>query len=283
MSRPMPTPEPASRSAGLTRVLIVDDEPIARDCIRLALQPEPDLQIVGECGDGPSAVEAIRGDQPDLVFLDVQMPGLDGFGVIESVGVDHMPAVVFVTAFNVHAVRAFEVHALDYVMKPFEDDRLRQAYERARHRMEAERGDSVRQQIRGLLREWRSRPGAALSGELEAEDSEPRGHISRFAVQRDGRVRFVRIGEIDWIEASGNYLVLHTGPEQHRIRAAIGTLIDNLDPARFVRIHRSIIVNLDQIKEVQPWFGGDYIAILRNGAKLRVSRSRAAHLLRPIA
>jgi two-component system, LytTR family, response regulator len=283
MSRPMPTPEPASRSAGLTRVLIVDDEPIARDCIRLALQPEPDLQIVGECGDGPSAVEAIRGDQPDLVFLDVQMPGLDGFGVIEGVGVDHMPAVVFVTAFNVHAVRAFEVHALDYVMKPFEDDRLRQAYERARHRIEAERGNSVRQQIRGLLREWRSRSGAALSGELEAEDTEPRGYISRFAVQRDGRVRFVRTGEIDWIEASGNYLVLHIGAEHHRIRAAIGTLIDDLDPARFVRIHRSIIVNLDRIKEVQPWFGGDYIAILKDGAKLRVSRSRAAHLLRPIA
>jgi two-component system LytT family response regulator len=278
----------------------VDDEPLARDCMRLALGKAAGVSIVAECRDGGEAVAAIREHAPDLVFLDVQMPGVDGFGVVERVGADAMPAVVFVTAYDAHAVRAFEVHALDYVLKPFADARILAALERARQAARERRHGELGRRLAELVRGWAvgEAPAAGAPAPAPAEEEDvtreqleaqaarraTRGeYIARFAVREDGRVRFVPAADVDWIEADGNYLVLHVGDSRHRVRAALRHVIEELDPRRFARIHRSAIVNVERIREVQPWFGGDYIAILRTGAKLRVSRLRAAQLLRPLA
>jgi two-component system LytT family response regulator len=303
---------PAAVASGTVRVLIVDDEPLARDCMRLALRRAPGCAIVAECGDGASAVEAMRRHNPDVVFLDVQMPGLDGFAVLEQLDTATMPVVVFVTAFDSHAIRAFEVHALDYVLKPFPDERLLDALERARSAVQDRRNGELGRRLAEFVQRWqagsfastqeslgpelaagRSTSGAAvdrldLVPESEHEVHEPvrangASYIGRFAVRSDGRVRFVPATDVDWIEADGNYMVLHVGETQHRLRASLAGLMTGLDPKQFVRIHRSVIVNVERIREVQPWFGGDYIAILRNGAKLRVSRLRAPQLLRPTA
>jgi two-component system, LytTR family, response regulator len=302
---------PISHAVGAVRVLIVDDEPLARDCMRLALRAAPDVQIVAECGDGASAVDAIRRHAPDIVFLDVQMPGLDGFAVLERIDVASMPVVVFVTAFDSHAIRAFEVHALDYVLKPFPDERLLAALERAQATVQERRNGELGRRLAEFVQAWQSgaptrppTPPSGTSAQLSAlsarhaggdtpSDDEDEGieparavggsYIGRFAVRADGRVRFVPVPDVDWIEADGNYMVLHVGETQHRLRASLAGLTEGLDPKQFVRIHRSVIVNIDRIKEVQPWFGGDYIAILKTGAKLRVSRLRAPKLLRPTA
>ena len=302
----------APAAAGTVRVLIVDDEPLARDCMRLALRGVQGVKIVAECGDGAAAVEAIRRHVPDVVFLDVQMPGLDGFAVLERIETTAMPVVVFVTAFDSHAIRAFEVHALDYVLKPFPDERLVAALDRARIAIQERRNGELGRRLAEFVQNWQagsfatvpdplgtavpSAPplGAASmerlepSVETEHEVAEPRrsgvaSYIGRFAVRTDGRVRFVAAADVDWIEADGNYMVLHVGEAQHRLRASLAGLTEGLDPKQFVRIHRSVIVNIERIREVQPWFGGDYIAILRTGAKLRVSRLRAPQLLRPTA
>jgi len=302
----------APPAAGTVRVLIVDDEPLARDCMRLALRGVSGVKIVAECGDGASAVEAIRRYGPDVVFLDVQMPGLDGFAVLERIEAATMPVVVFVTAFDSHAIRAFEVHALDYVLKPFPDERLVAALDRARAAIQERRNGELGRRLAEFVQHWQA--GALAAGhetfgsdlaamapsgdvsrerldpsiETEHEVVEPHrpgspSYIGRFAVRSDGRVRFVAAADVDWIEADGNYMVLHVGETRHRLRASLAGLTEGLDPKQFVRIHRSVIVNVDRIREVQPWFGGDYIAILRTGAKLRVSRLRAPQLLRPTA
>ena len=313
MSQMLQSPVPNVMSpagTGTVRVLIVDDEPLARDCMRIALHGIPGVTIVAECGDGASAVEAIRRHGPDVVLLDVQMPGLDGFAVLERLDVASMPVVVFVTAFDSHAIRAFEVHALDYVLKPFPDERLVAAVDRARETIQERRNGELGRRLAEFVQSWqagarapapdslgavRAKPGsgASIDGldasiDLEHEAAEPhrpggQSYIGRFAVRSDGRVRFVAAADVDWIEADGNYMVLHVGETRHRLRASLAGLTEGLDPKQFVRIHRSVIVNVDRIREVQPWFGGDYIAILRTGAKLRVSRLRAPQLLRPTA
>ena len=289
------------------RVLIVDDEPLARDCMRLALRDADGVDIVAECGDGTAAVDAIRHLAPDVVFLDVQMPGLDGFGVLDRIDSATMPVVVFVTAFDSHAIRAFEVNALDYVLKPFPDERLLAALDRARATIHERRHGELGRRLAAFVQDWqagapgrRDRASATPTG-VTAQSAEstdfgsdddretpqapkPKGsYIGRFAVRADGRVRFVAAADVDWIEADGNYMVLHVGETKHRLRASLGGLTEGLDPKQFVRIHRSVIVNVARIREVQPWFGGDYIAILHTGAKLRVSRLRAPQLLRPTA
>jgi two-component system LytT family response regulator len=301
----------SASATGTVRVLIVDDEPLARDCMRLALHGVPGVTIVAECGDGHSAVDAIRRHGPDVVLLDVQMPGLDGFAVLEQLEAATMPVVVFVTAFDSHAIRAFEVHALDYVLKPFPDERLVAAVGRARETIQERRNGELGRRLADFVQSWQAGAlapavdalgaGASAKGataasidrldasiDPEHEVSEPQrpgapSYIGRFAVRSDGRVRFVAAADVDWIEADGNYMVLHVGEARHRLRASLAGLTEGLDPKRFVRIHRSVIVNVERIREVQPWFGGDYIAILRTGAKLRVSRLRAPQLLRPTA
>ena len=237
------------------RTLIVDDEPLARERIRTLLRDEPDIELIGECADGKEAVAAIQGKNPELLFLDVQMPEMDGFAVLEAVGPERVPAVVFVTAYDRYALRAFDVHALDYLLKPFDRERFQKALERAR----AQVGE------RGKL-------GDRLLALLKDIKEEPK-HPQRFVIKSAGRVFFLRADEINWIEAAGNYVQLHVGSATHLMRETMGGLEARLDPEKFVRIHRSAIVQVDQLKEMQPAFHGDYIVILQDGTRLNLSRS----------
>jgi two-component system LytT family response regulator len=238
------------------RVLLVDDEPLVRRGIRDFLEAEPDVVIVGECGNGIVALETISREQVDLVFLDVQMPELDGIGVAAALAEQNGPAIVFVTAYSEHAVRAFEVNAVDYVLKPFDRERFAAALARAR----ARRAGGEREELARRL--------AAVLSELQRAQ----GHAQRILVRSDGRIRLVAVDDIDWIEAADNYARLHAGAERHLIRETMASLEARLDPARFARIHRSAIVNLDRIRELQPTFNGEYAVLLHTGAKLTLSR-----------
>jgi two-component system LytT family response regulator len=248
------------------RVVVVDDEPLARDAVRLALEAEPGCTVVAECPDGPTAVAAIRSHGPDIVFLDVQMPGMDGFAVIAAVGAAAMPPVVFVTAYDAHAVRAFGVHALDYLVKPFDDQRFRQAVAHARTQVALRHNGDLARRLTALL---------------DVDRREPPRYATRFQVEHDERIRFVPVTDVLVFEADGNYVRLDTAGGSHRVRSTLAGVEAVLDPARFVRIHRSAIVNLDAVREVQPFFGGDYVAILTGGRRLRVSRGYRDRLLRP--
>ncbi len=238
------------------RTLIVDDEPLARERVRALLSEETDVEVVGECRDGQEAVEAIRREAPDLVFLDVQIPELDGFGVIERVGVDKIPVIVFVTAYDQYALQAFEVHAVDYLLKPFDQDRFQKALARARQSVQLRRGGDVNERLVALLEDLKT----------------PQGHLERLVVKSSGRLFFLRAEEIDWIESSGNYVSLHVGPESHLLRETMNGIETKLDPARFIRIHRTAIVNIDRIRELQPLFHGEYDVVLRTGTTLTLSR-----------
>jgi two-component system LytT family response regulator len=239
-----------------TRVLIVDDEPLARDRIRTLLAGDNEVEVVGECADGREAVAAIRELSPDLVFLDIQMPDLDGFGVVGEIGVADMPATVFVTAYDRHALRAFEVAALDYLLKPFDRARFRAALDRAQEWLRRDRASNA--------------PGdlTALLDEIQAL----RRPSDRIAVKVDGRILLLPIESVDWVEAAGNYSKLHVGKDVHLIRETMASLEAKFDTRRFARIHRSTIVNVERIRELQPHFHGDYIVVLRDGTELTMSR-----------
>jgi two-component system LytT family response regulator len=212
--------------------------------------------VVAECGHGLEAVEAIESLDPDLVFLDVQMPELDGFGVVETVGIDRMPMTVFVTAYEEFALRAFEASALDYLLKPFDRARFGQALERVRTQVRLRRDGEMRGQLATLLKELR--PG--------------RRHLERLVVRSGGRIRFVRVEDVECFEAEGNYVRLHVGDRSHLVRQTMSALEAELDPARFVRIHRSTIVSLERIDHIEPLFQGEYSVVLRGGRKLSSSR-----------
>ncbi len=240
------------------RVLTVDDEPLARKRIRRLLEGEPDVELVGECGNGAEAISAIRTSAPDLVFLDVQMPELDGFGVLRRLDLSEgLPYVIFVTAYDEYALQAFEVHALDYVLKPFDRKRFRSALERARREIERDRAGNLNRRLLDLLDDLSDGPK----------------HLDRVLVKSGGRVFFVKADEIDWIEAAGNYVRLHAAGESHLVRDKMKGLEAKLDPKRFARIHRSSLVNLDRIKELEPWFHGDYKVLLKDGTRLTLSRT----------
>ena len=212
--------------------------------------------MVGECGDGPAAVAAIRKLSPDLLFLDVQMPGMDGFEVLRQVGKDQMPVVVFVTAYDQHALKAFEVHALDYLLKPFKPSRFRETLQRARKALDLRRNGVLPQGLVELLNRAKTE----------------REFISRIAVKTGARTLFVKTSEIDYIEAAGNYVVLHAGKENHVLRETLTALEEKLDPRKFVRINRSTIVNCDQIKGLQPLFKGEHVVVLHSGKQLTLTR-----------
>lgn len=244
----------------MIRVLIVDDEPIARRGIRQQLRSEAGLEVIGECGDGAAAVDAITGLAPDLVFLDIQMPEVGGFDVVEAIGVARMPAVVFVTAYDEHALRAFDVHAVDYVLKPIDRHRFRTAVERARRRLADAPGQLDRQLDRRI---------AAALGELGRPAHD---YAKRLAIKGDGRVILVDVDEVDRLEAAGNYVEVHSGARRHLVRETMASLEARLDPARFVRVSRSSIVNADRVRELQPMFNGDFVVVLRDGTKVAASR-----------
>jgi two-component system LytT family response regulator len=232
------------------RVVVVDDEPPARRKLFTLLRRESDVEIVGEAGNGPAAVEVIQEKQPDVVFLDIQMPGLNGFEVLEALGMKNLPLVVFVTAYDQHAVKAFEVHAVDYLLKPFDQTRLRNCLNR----------------IRDHHGSWKTRVE-----ELIAE-IRPREYLTRLMVKSRGRVIFLKVDEIDWIETSGNYVELHAGKQTFLLRETLNALESKLNPQQFARVHRSTIVNIDRIQDLQPWSHNDFLLTLKDGAKLRVSR-----------
>ena len=239
------------------RTLVVDDEPMARERIRSLLSQESDVEVVGECSDGVQAVSAIQQLSPELVFLDVQMPAVDGFGVIQQVGPDRMPMVVFVTAYDEYALQAFEVHALDYLLKPFGRDRLQQCLDHARHQRDRRHAGELGKSLLALVQDFKP----------EQKKQE------RLVIKSGGRVFFVRTEDIEWIEAAGNYVRLHLKDQSHLFRETMNQMEARLDPERFFRIHRSRIVNTERIKELQPWFNGEYVVLLQNGTQLRLSRS----------
>ncbi len=238
------------------RTMVVDDEPVARERIVGLLQQEKDIELVGECADGAQAVSAIQAQHPDLVFLDVQMPVCDGFGVIQQVGAERMPPVVFVTAYDEYALKAFEVHAIDYLLKPFGRDRFQQTLQHAREHLERRRAGDLGRRLLALVHDLKPEPQK----------------LDRLVVKSGGRVFFLRTDELDWIEAAGNYVRLHLGEDAHLFRETMNNMEGRLDGRRFVRIHRSRIVNTDRIKELQPWFNGEYVVVLQNGTRLTLSR-----------
>ncbi|HYI08249.1 MAG TPA: LytTR family DNA-binding domain-containing protein [Thermoanaerobaculia bacterium] len=246
----------------MIRVLIVDDEPIAVRGIRQQLRGEADLEVIGECGDGAAAIDAIAELAPDLVFLDIQMPEIGGFDVVEAIGVARMPAVVFVTAYDEHALRAFDVHAVDYVLKPIDRHRFRTAVERARRRLAHAPGPLDRR----------------IAAALEELGRPVHDYAKRLAIKGDGRVILVDVDEVDRLEAAGNYVEVHSGARHHLVRETMASLEARLDPARFVRVSRSSIVNADRVRELQPMFNGDFAVVLRDGTKVSGSRRYRAAL-----
>lgn len=232
------------------RIVIVDDEPKAREKLRRYLAEDSRVRVVGEAGDGVSAVRIIEEEHPDLVLLDIQMPEMDGFDVIAALDLERLPGVIFTTAHDQHAIRAFEVAALDYLLKPIDRVRLEEAVERATHRIRTRAGGTDRA-VRAL------------------EETRP---LTRFLVRSRGRMHLVPVDEVDWIGAAGNYVELHVGSETHLVRGTLQSLERRLPQTTFARIHRSTIVNLDRVRALHPWSHGDFQVELRDGTELRLSR-----------
>lgn len=269
------------------RTLIVDDEPAARAGMRQLLAADPEIVVAGECASGEEAVEAIRDGAPDLVFLDVQMPELDGFDVLRAVGVAAAPAVVFVTAYDQYALRAFDVHAIDYLLKPFTDDRFREALGRAKQQVRQGHLGELSERLAVLLEQLGDAqatprangpaPAAPAPPTLSASPAgrapalEPT-YLERLVVKSAGKVTLLRVAEIEWIDAEGDYVRIHVGKAWHLLRETMKNLEARLDPTRFVRIHRSTIVNLERVKELQPFFRGEYVVVLNGGTTLKLSR-----------
>jgi len=248
------------------RTLIVDDEPLGRERIRTLLADDPEIEVVGECSDGRQAVAAIERSNPDLVYLDVQMPEMDGFAVLDRIAGERMPAIIFVTAYDRYAVQAFEVHALDYLLKSFDRERFQAALQRAK--------DQLRHSRDGL---WTER----LTGLLQDLDARQK-RLTRLIIRSAGRIFFVRVEEIDWLEAADNYVRIHVNRESHLIRDTLQSLEGRLDPSKFLRIHRSTVVNFDRIKELQPLFHGDYVVRLQDGTELTLTRNYKEKLTGPL-
>ena len=264
-----PTPGPASNSRIAT--IIVDDEPAARRGVSLLLERDPHIEIVGEAASGPDAVDLIVQRKPALAFLDVQMPGCDGFEVLAKVGLESAPVVVFVTAYDEHALRAFEVNAVDYLLKPYDDARFAAALQRAKDAVRRRQTEQVDARLHELL------------SYLQAAGT-PTSHVSeRILVKSSGEIFFLKAEEIDWIEAEGDYMKFHVGGKTHLMRETMARLEAKLDPKQFIRIHRSTIVNVDRMRKLSPSFAGEYAVVLHDGTKLKLSRGyheRIAALLK---
>jgi len=239
------------------RAVVVDDEPLARERLRHFLALEPGISVIGECQNGEDALVAVRREAPDLLFLDVQMPGLNGFEVLRRLDATAPPAVIFTTAHDQYAVKAFEVHAVDYLLKPFDRERLRVALERARNRAQAPRPDDLQSKL------------AAMIEDMKAGARQP----ERIPVKTNGKVTFVRIPEIDWIGSADNYVEIHVGSHSHLIRETMSAVATRLPTDQFVRISRTSIINVSRVQELRPLFHGEFAVVLTNGVRLTLSRS----------
>lgn len=261
------------------RVLAVDDEPLARDTLRDLLAQDPEVELIGECGDGENALESIRRQRPDLVFLDVEMPERGGLEVAAALEPDEMPAIIFVTAYGRHAVSAFEVEALDYVVKPFSDERFFAALERAKRKVREQRLGELAGRMASLSAEIGGGAGTAASVAAAAptekgESAARGGYLTRIPVTSGGRTRIVKAVDVTWFESEDYYVRLHTARGSHLVRASLASFEQRLDPARFVRVHRSAIVNLEEVVEIEHLFKGARAIVLADGTRLPVSRSR---------
>jgi two-component system LytT family response regulator len=245
------------------RTLVVDDEPLAREGLRVSLAGSEDVEIIGEAVDGVAAVEAIRSQRPDLVLLDVQMPGLNGFDVLEEVSGCHLPVVIFVTAYDQYAIKAFEVHALDYLLKPFPPERLRQALDHARRALASDDERETDDRLARLLSSRAAAAAAALA----------RPYLTRLPVKARDRFLLLKMEEVSWIDAAQNYVQLHARGGTFLVRGTMSDIEARLDPAQFARIHRSTIVNLDRVREIAPTWQGDFDVLLHDGTTLKLSRS----------
>lgn len=253
---------------GRIRALIVDDELNARKGIRTLLARDPEMEVVGECGDGRAAVESIERLTPDLVLLDVQMPHKNGFEVLEAIDLERPPILIFITAWDSYALKAFEVSALDYLLKPFSDERFYQALERAKCHHQERRAREFSQSLLALLEHHRQ------EGELKAEPraSQDEGPLRRFFIKSDGEVNFVPVEEVDWLEAVGYYSKIHAGRKSYLLRGNLGSIESRLDPTNFARIHRSTVVNLKRVRRLKDLFRGGCLVVLLDGVELQVSR-----------
>lgn len=255
------------------RVLIVDDEPLARRGLLLRLEPHPDVEVVGESRNGREAIKAIKAEEPDLVFLDVQMPGIDGFGVVRALLGGPAPLVVFVTAFDKFAIDAFEANALDYIVKPVEEERLAAALHRARTAVREKRAADRETKLVEMLSELGEEERDKIK-ELIDETAEPASqYISQLNFRDAGKVICLKTADIEWIDAAGDYMCIHAGGQTHIIRETMKKLTAQLDPAVFQRVHRSAIVNVTKVKELHPHANGEYFLKLENGGELKLSRS----------
>ncbi len=260
------------------RAVIVDDEPLARDGIRMLAERDPEIELVGEAGSGRAAVELLRSQQPDLLFLDVEMPEMNGFDVLSRVPVEQLPVVIFVSAYDAYAMRAFEVHALDYLQKPYEDDRFFEALRRAKEHLRREKLSELSSRLLGLLDSYGERGSvAAVANEEQA------GPLRRIAIRSSGRVVYVDVADIDWIEAADYYVQLHVGGEAHLHRQTMSSLAEQLDSRSFCRIHRSAIVNLTRVREVCHSGRREVYVVLDSGVELRVARRHRERLQRMLA
>lgn len=283
-------------SPTIERILIVDDERLARVRVAERLRAIAPNVALQEAADGATAAQLVGSWHPDAVFLDVQMPEMDGFAVVQAVGADKMPPTVFVTAYDQHALHAFDVAAVDYLLKPFDDERFAAAWERLRSRAAAGTIAAEARRVGALLTSLGNSAAPNAGSDAGNGNGNGNGHahgsasgetarapyIDRIVVRRDQRTYFVRLADVQWIESSGNYVILHAGKDRHEVRETLSALESRLDPRRFTRIHRRLIVALDAIRELQPWFGGDQVMILQDGTKLRVSRTHRVSLERAL-
>jgi len=253
------------------RTIIADDEDLSRQKLRLLLSSEAGIQVVAECHNGEQTVDAVHAHKPDLLLIDIRMPDMDGFDVLAKIAEDEMPVVVFTTAYDQFAIRAFDAHALDYLLKPFERERLHQAIERTRAELLKSHNLNLTSRILDMLAQ-KTEPQAEAK---QADD--------RMVIRAGGKVVFLDVKEIDWIEAAANYVKLNAGKDSYLLREGIGSMAERLDPERFVRIHRSVIVNVRKIRELQPCDSGEYIAVLKNGKELSCSRGYRAQVQRLIS
>jgi len=240
----------------MIRVLIVDDEPLARERVHHFLKQEPNITIIGESGNGIEAVAAIREKKPDLIFLDIQMPGMDGFEVLQHIESEHMPHIIFITAYDQYAIRAFEVHALDYLLKPFDQNRFKRALQLAGEYIQLQKNGDFKYRIKELIQE------------IGSEKKYP----ERFIIKSEGRIYFIRTDEVNWIESAANYVSLHVGREVHLMRGTMSAMEEKLDPDKFIRVNRAAIVNIEFIREIQPFFNGEYIINLKDDSQITLSR-----------
>jgi len=271
-------PAPAAAPTRI-RAIIVDDEPTARRGVRLLLERDSAVEIIGEAATGAEAAELIRREKPDLAFLDVQMPGSDGFAALEQISPATAPAVVFVTAYDEHALRAFEVNAVDYLLKPYDDARFGAALQRAKEEVRRRQTDTVNARLTQLLDYLQQNSGTAAA----AQAKEEKAAGDRILLKSSGEIFFLKTDEIDWIEAEGDYMKFHVNGRTHLMRETMARLEARLDPKRFIRIHRSTIVNIDRLRKLSPSFAGEYAVILHDGTKLKLSRGyheRIATLLK---